>query len=98
MSQVIVKIQWDQRWEGTFIKLETSGPFINTQPKQTPDEVEVVGAQCHLGQRRVGEDHITGRLLLVRRIAFWGETGEESRQESISLKEGCDLMVSFLLL
>lgn len=43
MSHVVVKIQWDQRWEGTFIKLEMSGPFINIQPKQTPDEVEVVG-------------------------------------------------------
>lgn len=78
MSQVIVKIQWDQRWEGTFIKLETSGPFINTQPKQTPDEVEVVGAQYHLGQRRVGEDHIIGRLLLVRRIAFGERQGKRA--------------------
>lgn len=44
MSHVVVKIQRDQRWEGTFIKLEMSGPFINIQPKQIPDEVEVVGA------------------------------------------------------
>lgn len=78
MSQVIVKIQWDQRWEGAFIKLETSGPFINTQPKQTPDEVEVVGAQYHLGQRRVGEDHMIGRLLLVRRIAFGERQGRRA--------------------
>ena len=44
MSHVVVKIQRDQRWEGTFVKLEMSGPFINIQPKQTPDEVEAVGA------------------------------------------------------